>query len=155
MILTAVRSSVHLHMSGLAREDDDRWLARNDFFVHPGRALSAISRSIHAFFIVGNMNAIRKNPVYNQFLHYAVQRTPIVTDAYLELLDQPPRRIFNGTVLGMVNDATWTLEAPLANINARLLRDAKSRLAYFLRRLAHCSLNVVKATESTYVWAVS
>lgn len=75
---------------------DDEWekkqlkyLEHNEFFLNPGRALGAISRAVHAFFLIGNMRVLERNEMWKRFLLYAVGLTPIVTVDYLRFLQMP------------------------------------------------------------------
>ncbi|KAH7717961.1 RNA helicase [Aphelenchoides avenae] len=84
VILSTVQSWVKVE-DDVKREK--RLLEHNEFFTHVGRALSAISRPVHAFFMVGNMDAIAVNEVYRRFLHFARRRTTVMKGAYFGVHD--------------------------------------------------------------------
>lgn len=75
-------------------DDDDardlRLLAYNEFFKHAGRALSAVSRPVHAFFMVANMEALEVNAVYRRYLEFARRHTTVVTSEYRLVTFCPP-----------------------------------------------------------------
>ncbi|KAH7697872.1 RNA helicase, partial [Aphelenchoides avenae] len=68
-------------------EREKRLLEHNEFFTHVGRALSAISRPVHAFFMVGNMDAIAVNAVYRRFLEFARLRTTVMKGEFFGVCD--------------------------------------------------------------------
>ncbi|KAH7717958.1 hypothetical protein AAVH_14605 [Aphelenchoides avenae] len=139
-------------------DDDDardlRLLAYNEFFKHAGRALSAVSRPVHAFFMVANMEALEVNAVYRRYLEFARRHTTVVTSEYRLVTFCPPTYApyvqAKASYPGLLGLAYSDLPGHIALLDGNLQYEVGKVYQVRIRRIDDAQNDVAQATGTQF-----